>query len=374
MPYIPTMPIYRFLPALGIAALIPLASWAQGPAAPAPAGSVENLQAQAKAKADAAANEVPTAAELTIDEATKKLAALKSVSCDITQKVDMLDQKFEIGGRYLRAPNNHVLLRLKVTGLPDAEGVMLQVCDGTTLWDYQQILDAQSYQKTTITKVLEKLSAPELDEAIRAEVKARLGFAGPDELLKGLRKYVKFDQKESTTLDGKPVWMLVGAWKNPAAMIQNPQQQAQAPPRLPMIGQLPAYIPSLVRVYIGKEDGWPYKITLIGRDPTVLLDGRKRGVDGQLIGAKSSVKQPAKTRMEVTYANVKINPTLAPDEFAFQPPKNARFEDHTDQYVAGLDQAIQMRQAQKKIEASKAEDPLLKESIPVPSATAPKTP
>ncbi len=106
----------------------------------------------------------------------------------------------------------------------------------------------------------------------------------------------------------------------------------------------------------------------------MLLDTRKRGMDGQPIGAKSAVKQPAKTRMELTYTNVKLNPTLKPDEFAFQPPPNARYEDHTDQYVAGLDQAIQMRQAQSKIEASKTEYPLLKESIPVPRATAPKTP
>lgn len=369
MPYIPTMPIYRFLPAFGLAALIPLAAWAQTPAAPAPAGSVESAQALAKAKA--APNEPPTVAELTLDEATKKVAALKSVACDVTQKVDMLDQKFEVVGRYLRAPNNRVLLRLKVAGLPDAEGVMLQVCDGTTLWDFQQILESQSYQKLTIAKVLEKLGAPELDESLRAEVRAKLGFAGPDELLKGLRKFVKFDQKDATTLDGKPVWLLVGAWRNPAAMLQNPQQ---AQPRLPMLGQLPSYIPSLVKVYLGKDDGWPYKVTLVGRDASVLLDTRKRGMDGQPIGAKSAVKQPAKTRMELTYTNVKLNPTLKPDEFAFQPPPNARYEDHTDQYVAGLDQAIQMRQAQSKIEASKTEDPLLKESIPVPRATAPKTP
>ncbi len=371
MPYIPTMPIYRFLPAFGIAALIPLAAWAQAPSAPAPAGSVESVQA--KAKAETATNEPATPAELTLDEAVKKLAELKSVSCDIVEKVDMLDQKFEIGGRYLRAPNNRVMLRLKVSGLADAEGVMLQVCDGTTMWDFQQILDSQSYQKLTIAKVLEKLAAPEIEEALRAEVRAKLGFAGPDELLKGLRKYVKFDQKEATTLDGKPVWLLVGAWKNPAAMLQA-QGQPQPQPKLPMLGQLPAYIPSLVKVYIGKEDGWPYKITLVGRDPTVLLDTRKRGLDGQPIGTKSSVKQPAKTRMELIYTNVQLNPTLKPEEFAFQPPANARYEDHTEQYVGSLDQAIQMRQAQKKIEASKAEDPLLKESIPVPSANTPKQP
>src|SRR4051794_14568933 len=126
MPYIPTMPKYRFLLAVGVAALIPLAAWGQNPPAAgsgqgvpaAPEGSVE--AASAKAAVAAAPAEPPTEAELTLDAAAKKLAALKSVSADLTEKVDMLEQKFEITGRYLKAAGNRMLLRLKVTGLPDA--------------------------------------------------------------------------------------------------------------------------------------------------------------------------------------------------------------------------------------------------------------
>ena len=60
--------------------------------------------------------EPPTEAERLIDAAIKKLAKLQSVAADLLEYVDMLDQKFTIKGRYLRAPNARVKLQLTVYG------------------------------------------------------------------------------------------------------------------------------------------------------------------------------------------------------------------------------------------------------------------
>ena len=62
------------------------------------------------------ADEPPTPAELVIDEAIDKVAKLESVSADIEQRVDMLNQHVSFKGRYLKAPQYRVYFRLTVDG------------------------------------------------------------------------------------------------------------------------------------------------------------------------------------------------------------------------------------------------------------------
>ena len=50
----------------------------------------------------------------------------------------MLNQKFTIKGSYPEGPENLVYLRSVSRGCPIPIGTSLQVCDGETLWDYQQ--------------------------------------------------------------------------------------------------------------------------------------------------------------------------------------------------------------------------------------------
>ena len=140
--------------------------------------------------------EPPTEAERLIDLAIKKIAGLKSVSADMVQNVVMLKQKFDIKGRYLKAPDSRTYLRLAVSGLPDSDGTILQVCDGETLWEYQQILESQVYRKLSIKPIFERLNSPDMDPKTRDQILNQMGFAGPDALLVGLRKSVRFDQKE----------------------------------------------------------------------------------------------------------------------------------------------------------------------------------
>jgi len=286
----------------------------------------------------------------------KQLGTLKSVSADLLQKVEMLDQKFELKGRYLKAPEKRAYLRLAVTGLADAEGTLLQVCDGQVLWEYKKILEGQSYSKIEVGKILELLKSPDLDAAIRDRVGSQLGFSGPEELLVGLRASVKFDQKESGTLDGHDVWVFRGEWRNRNAILGPRQSQVAA------TTAIPAYYPSLVVLYVDKENGWPYKLTLVGRKPSVLLDKSKSA--GEARRQASQEVQP--TRIELIYSNVVINPSLKIDEFAFQPPPGAQVDDQTAPIVQFLEQAIAYQVAQKKAEAAKSEVPTLKESLDAP--------
>ncbi len=221
----------------------------------------------------------PTEAEKLIDQAIKKVAGYTSVAADMTQNVDMLKQKFAVKGRYLKAPSSRLYLKLTVTGLPDSSGTLLQICDGDTLWDYQQILESQSYRKMSIKPVLERLNSPDIDAKTRDLFMSQIGFSGPEALLVGLRKSIRFDQKEEGELDGKPVWILRGTWLNRTGFV-GPDQRP-----LPAMGPLPAYVPSLATLYLGKNDGWPYKLILVGKQSSILQEPR-RGPDGRLVAAQ----------------------------------------------------------------------------------------
>ncbi|WP_210420433.1 LolA family protein [Aquisphaera giovannonii] len=350
---------------------------AQAPQAPAPGagsgaaspgGMAGATSPATPPKPGEAPAEPPTEAERLIDAAIKKLAAIKSVSANLVQTVEMLKQKFAVRGEYRKAPSSRIYLRLTVEGLADSTGTQLQVCDGDTLWDYQQILESQMYRKRSIKPILDRLNSPDMDARTRDQVMSTLGISGPETLLLGLRKAVKFDQKEEGTLDGKPVYILRGTWRNRSGLV-GPDQRP-----LPATGALPAFIPSLATLYVGKEDGWPYRINLVGKVPTILQDTRRIGPDGRPIGARSSIEKVEPSRMELVYSDVQINPTIPAGKFAFQAPPNANVEDDTESILKFLDAAIQSQALMKRAQATQQDGPVLDRNIDIPKPSSEPTP
>jgi hypothetical protein len=246
---------------------------------------------------------------------------------------------------------------------------MLQICDGETLWEYQSILETKLYRKLSIKPIFERLHSPDMDATTRDQILTQMGFAGPDVLLVGLRKSVRFDQKEEDTLDGKAMWVLRGTWRNRNGLV-GPDQRP-----LPATGPLPAFVPSLATLYLGKEDGWPYRLDLLGKVPTILQqDTRRIGPDGRPVGSKGSMEKVDASEIRLVYSNVLLNVTVRPDEFAFQAPPNANVEDNTELLIKGLDQAIQVSVMKKKADAARQEGPVLDQPIDIPKPPADPTP
>lgn len=345
---------------------------AQAPAAPAAAGSPP--QAKAVSPADGPAKpgekpeEAPTQAEIDIDVAIKKVAALNSVSAELVEEVNMLNQKFSIKGSYRKGPNNLVYLRLTVAGLADSSATSLQVCDGETLWDYQVVLDNSLYRKLSIKPVLERLNSPEMNAKQRDVALTQIGISGPETLLLGLRRTLKFDLKEEGELDGMKVWKFRGTWRSRQGLVGVDGRQV-APG-----GFLPPYIPMDATLYLGRDNGWPYKLVMVGRTPSVLFETRRIGPDGRPIGAKSSIEKITPSEITLIYKDVKLNPKLRLEEFAFQAPPTANVDDGTEGLVKILDQAIQMEVQKKKNESAKKEGPVLDQPIDIPSPPDPTAP
>jgi outer membrane lipoprotein-sorting protein len=366
MPYIPTMPKNRLIPAVGlmIAVLCSFRSWAQPPIppAPAPGPAAPAPSPNAAAAPEAAKVDPPTAEDLFLEDAMKAVAKLESVDAELVQSVEMLEQKFQIQGRYVKAPRDRFYLKLELVGLPDSSGTMLQVCDGTSFWEYQKVFENQLYRRLDAGAILAKLRESELDDSFREIVLTQLGFGGPDVLLKGLRKTIRFNQKEKGMLGDRPVWILRGNWTNYDGLLPNAQP-------LPTIARLPSYVPSLVSVYLGADDMWPYKVTLVSQRPSLMFeDTRPIGPDGKRIGPLKNVQKPLLTRIELNYSNVKLNGPVAETLFVFQAPAGSPVEDRTREILDRLEQHLTLRAAQKKADAAKSEDPLLNQQIAVPKA------
>jgi hypothetical protein len=345
----------------------PPAGQAGGPAAPAQAQPVAPPQGQMPATAEKPA-EPPTDAELLIDIAIKKLAKLEWITAELVQDINMLNQKYTIKGSYRKGPNARVYLRLTVSGLLDTEATTLQVCDGETLWDYQVILASPVYRKLSVKPILERLGSSELNANLREQAIAQMGLAGPEILLVGLRKNLRFDLKEEDEFEGKKVWKLRGTWRTRQGLVGLDGRPVNAG------GFLPPYIPMDGTLYLGKEDGWPYKLVLVGRKPSTVFETRRLGPDGRPIGSKSSIEKIDPSEIKLTYSNVKLNAKLRLEEFAFTAPPSANVEDNTEALVKGLDQAIQLEAQRKKNEAAKREGPVLDQPIELPSPPDPTAP
>ena len=348
------MPIYRIIPAL-----IPLVILTASAAAQTPAPAPTPAPAAAKPTAP------PTKAEVRLDEAIAKLKRLKSVSAELAQTVEMLGQKFRLTGKYLKAPGYRVYLILELSGLGDAAGTMLQVCDGTTLWDFNKVLGTPSVRKLVIAGILKKLDSSELDADIRARMIAQLGFAGPEALLVGLRKAMTFNQMAEGQLDGQAVWIIRGEWKDYEGL-GTPGQV------IPPTAQLPPYVPKLGVVYLSKETLWPLKIELQGQALSVMIDDRPTDTYGHKIGPKAQARREPPSRIVLVYSNVELDAPIPASSFAFTPPQDIQVIDGTARMEAELEALIEDQKNRKNAEAAKAAE---KGTEPLPQGiNVPSTP
>jgi outer membrane lipoprotein-sorting protein len=313
-----------------------------------------------------------TDAERLIDKAINEIAKLDFVAADLVQTVEMLNQNFTIKGHYLKAPGWRVYLRLTVDGAADTNVKSLQVCDGETLWDLQEVFDSRVFTRLKIKPILQRLAEPELDGKTKESTISQIGFAGTEALLSGLRKYYVFDavDKEEKVVDGKAVWVLHGSWTRAPGLLA-PEARPVGPQ-----GILPAYIPGDATLYLGKADYWPYKLVLVGKQPAVPLDTRRRGVNGEPIGARSSIEKLEPTRIVLTYSDVRLNATISTDEFQAPTAAGAAADDRTELIMKGLDQALSAEVERKRREAARDEEPLQAQpiEIEIPPTAEPSAP
>ncbi len=355
MGYIPIMPYLRLIPILALTLLVAVV--ARGQQAPAPD------QAPAPAP-ELAASESSKLANNVLTEAIIKLRLRERIAARITQVVDMLNQKFRLDGVYYKDTGHRLRLQLDLSGLGDTTSTMLQVCDGKVRWDYQKVLNMQTYRRLDITPIFKRLEDPILDDQFRGTIISNLGFGGPEAMLVGLQKTIAFDQFADEVFDSVPTYILGGKWKDRAGLL-GPNDRPISP-----TAPLPPYIPSNVRVFIAKDTLWPYRIEMIGNAPSMLQeDTRQIGPDGRPVGVKKAPPKVDPSKIVLNYTLLPETEIKPGEHFVFATPRDAaNLIDETDQFLAQLDQYIQMETTRKKTEAAKGEEPVFPGSLSVPPA------
>jgi hypothetical protein len=357
------MPKNRLLTLLLLGGLLARAAWArQEPASPKPAPVPTPAAAPATPAAAAA---TPEPAETALDEAIAKVSALKSVSASLHQEGKLLGQSFVLDGKYAKDTPDRLYLLLEIKELGDVTGRLLQVSDGQLYWELKQILQGAEVRKYTLPAIMEKLRSPDVDEEIRTRVLDVLGFGGPEALLKGLRKSIGFNQMSREELDGRPVIVIRGTWKDYDSLT------APGQPKIPTNYPVPSYVPNRAAIWLGAEDGWPYKIEMYGQAPSILERRnmpRELGPDGRPIGGAlpANDKAPDPSEIRLRYSDVMLNQPIGPEQFAFQPPEGLRVVDGTVELVQDLTRAIMQREAQRKAEAAKLGPELPPVTVPRP--------
>jgi hypothetical protein len=180
----------------------------------------------------------------------------------------------------------------------------LQVCDGRYLWKYEKIHDTEQLKRTDLLR---------LDQALEEQGKTKHldGIAWPHrmgglpKLLAGLDRTFDFRLVEQTNLHHVKSWRLIGSWKPDllGALLPGQSETIEAG-KLADLRGLPPHLPYYVVLFLGQDDGFPYRIEY-------------RRQDQLRTGAAGEAED--RTLVSILFHEVNLNLHVSADSFVYNP-------------------------------------------------------
>ena len=254
------------------------------------------------------------------------LQARRAVSAKIRHKIDLFDKQLIGSGNYLeqrQEPISLLKLELKIQ-LDSRTSSLVQVCDGRYLWTYRRLLGDGSLARLDAVRATEALQ--EAEKAGRGEVEMLPGLGGLPQLLRGLHASFDFISAEKSTLNSKSgqvaVWRLQGRWKaRQLARLLPRQKQAIEEGKAVDLTKLPQHLPDHVVLFLGDEDGFPYRIEY------------RRGLRGE----SNRPNEPmGRALVTMEWLDVVLDQPVDPRRFEYN-PAGLQFEDKTEEFLKQLD-------------------------------------
>ena len=272
-------------------------------------------------------NAVPSPADPNrlLEQAILTLESRHSIEATIRYKADLFGHK-PIGlGVYqeLRAGSglDHELryryeLRTQVDDQPSS---LVQVCDGRYLWTYCDLGGGRSLSRIDVLRVREALENMS-DISVSGDLGDLSELEGLSKLLRGLHAAFEFSLVGQTRLAGQlAVWKLRGQWRREKLAHALPNEQLAGEP--PDLTKLPGHLPDHVLLFLGKADGFPYRIQYRRRE---------------------SERQPAadaasdRSILTMEFFGVNLNASIDPARFVYHPPGDLECSDETAEYLKSL--------------------------------------
>lgn len=196
-------------------------------------------------------------------DAIKQVGALDWIRARIRQKTNVGGRTLLATGRHLQGPDLKLRRELNVE-FGSTSSSLLEVCDGETLYFQQRIDETPDVKQVLVRDVLKELETAGLADQ-RSRWLRELGLARLGEYLSGIEQSHTFDRLEQGTLEGRTVVVLHGRWR-PELIVkfaddlpkaEDDSEAAEEEAKSPV---LPPNIPDEVFVYLGAEDGVPYRV------------------------------------------------------------------------------------------------------------------
>jgi hypothetical protein len=195
----------------------------------------------------------PAAAQL-LDQAVAVLDPAKCsfLETNVWQRVHLQQLEYESEGRFVGGPRNRYRMEFHtcVAGCP---GTLLQVCDGSYLWQGTQAKPGPWLEVRRI-QLVNGISGPVMPTDLGAR---GFSFSGVGPLLSKLRQQMLWVRQEKAQLQDAECVLLTGVW--PASVTSS-----LAPAGMPW----PEDLPNQCRLWLDGRTLWPRRVEWLSAGPT----------------------------------------------------------------------------------------------------------
>ena len=262
-----------------------------------------------------------------VARAIQQIANQPSVEAELRQRVELFGRFLVGSGNYRQLTiGDQRMFRLEMKlQVADRLTSLLQVSNGSTLWIRHGIGDTKNLAYVNLGKVREALrDAPPTVGVLSTK---QLAAGGLHQLLRGLEDCFDFREPTASQIGNLPVWHLKGHWKAAKlAQLLSPEQAALVAANPSEVTGLPAQLPSVVSLFLGRDQEiplFPYQIEY----------GRFEAA------SKTPPKQdnPARYRAIAILQlfEVRRYRNMDPRDFTFT-PVDEQVDDRTEEWIADL--------------------------------------
>lgn len=309
----------RSLPSLTCAALVAGAALAVGQGGKlAPEGGRASKPSSAPQSSLAASRaSLPDPGAL-VRSAVAALDAQQGIVAKIRGRAEVLGKSIVASGSYAQQGRGaERKLRLELTMQSGGrQHSVQQVVDGPYLRTYEDLAGAVTATRVDLMRVRQAVD----ESRGRAAAEVWLAVGGLPKLLQALGENFEFTTVEPAELDRWPVWRLNGAWRRGALaelLAEKPGETAGQPIHL---DKLPKHLPEAVRLTLGRDDLFPYRIEFLRSAPAAA-------------GGAGQGRGEARLLLVLEWFEVQLDAQVPARLFTFQPPANLQEADETTLFL-----------------------------------------
>jgi outer membrane lipoprotein-sorting protein len=227
--------------------------------------------------------ELKTSQEI-MDFAASKMATYKTWSADYNQSMSMLGSQMTLKGQVVQKPPHRVWMQIDMPAMGQQGQMTMVMGPDGIMWQVVQMGSRRQIMKMDMNK----LGA---DAAAKAGIKGNpLDQFDPGKQLETTRAMCDFSTVAAKDIDGQPMYVLDGSWKQEALTNQEVATMAA------MVGR--------TRMFIGQTDGFVHRLEQYDKSKTNIV-------------------------VAMEFKNLKFNQDVPDSTFVYQPPAGAQVVDMT---------------------------------------------